>query len=813
MVIAARYIGALIGSTGTAPQTVLQRLTLTDTSGAGSSGFFRVGLAFERGDMPSGSLPSVRLTNGTPVRSAVMETNTWSDGSMRKATLVGEVPGGVDGSAVIEVLAAPGSQGTSGIDPFAYLFANTDFKVRVTNHSGSVSGGLPNRTYILNIALLDTTRREIQADNPLCVRVFAWGAPASEKHLMGLHYVDLWLDAGGQVVGVEWTPVMSQHWWVDDPFENGAAPKEQRIYDAVLVSGQTELEGFAGLQHGYYCRWAGLRTADDAQHARRIWIDKGAQMPTLRLAYDVLSKRRMMRAGYLPPLAEGYSYDSGGFNRFYLPLGETTGAIAHNHRRAISGTGGYNGRGALTNMDSMCLVEQTEDLWRIARVSAQAGLAVHFHIRDHRTAAGGVSAGLIPAPISQLGAQSYSGLADEVVAVTGTGGSLIEDPPDGGLGTFFSWDESHHVSYSYFMAFAEGEAYLADAVLSAFDTPYRRSFFNEFGTNPFRQYYLIQGRRDALSIPDDRYGTAHTTAIQERALGWGQMAANRAYQLLPDADRHRPYLDNMFENLSDWIEDSLAFFPPDHLAKGGWATRLGPGGSPWMNGFEMLAFWDAAVLGDDQGWTGYRAFAEQVTRLLANMWQHPYSTVTQRDMRFHDDQRLQSVDPNESLNLRSANIAGSVVTCSLVAGLAIRDDDIIYFSLRNQQGGSTPLPPEVVTATRYFAVNADPNENTFQLALSLGGAPITISDGPVSLGVFAADFTNVTPIGTGGAFLPAADSFGQITYAAIEHAFGSRSAAVSQEMIDKARAFYAPRADRWQGESYASWNYDGDLIR
>ena len=502
MVIAARYIGGLISSTGTAQISVLQQFTLEDTSGAGSTGFFRLGLAFEKGDLPAGMLPVARLGDGTPVRSAIMETNTWSDGSLRKATMVGEVVGGISGSVDIEVSGEVGTQGTSGIDPFAYISTNTDFKVRVTNHSGSVSGNLPNRNYVLNIHLLTASRREIQADTPVCVRVFAWGHPSSEKHLVCLHYVDLWLNQAGDVVGVEWTPVMSQHWWIDDPFGTGAAPKEERIYDAVLVNGTTELEGFGGLQHGYYCRWAGLRTADDDQHARRLWVDQGTPMPTLKLAYGIISKQRMMRAGYLPPLAEGYSYDSSSFNANYLPLGENTGALVHNHRRAINGTGGYNGRGAISNMDSMALVEQTAALWRIARVSAQAGLATHFHVRDHREVSGDVSLGLIPAPIQQLGAQTYSDLADEIVAVVGTGGQLGQDAPDGGLGAFTSWDEAHHVSYSYFMAFVEGEAYLADAVLSSFDTPYRRSFHNEFGSNPFPQFYLV--RRSANCPVDSR---------------------------------------------------------------------------------------------------------------------------------------------------------------------------------------------------------------------------------------------------------------------------------------------------------------------
>lgn len=813
MVIAARAIAALIGSTGT-QQTVLQQFTLEDTSGSGSTGFFRLGLAFEKGDVPAGFLPVTRLVEGTPVRSAIMDTNTWSDGSLRKATLVGEVAGGISGSVMIEVVPSVGTQGTSGLDAFDYLINNTDFKVQVTNHSGSVSGGLPNRSYLLNIALLNPNRREIQADNPVCVRVFAWGHPPTETHLMGLHYVDLWLDAGGNVVGIEWTPVLSQHWWVRDPFGGAGAPKEARIYDAVLANGSTEFEGFGGLQHGYYCRWAGLRTADDAQHARRLWINKGVAMPTLNLVYGTTSKRRMMRAGYLPPLAEGYSYDSSSFNPNYLPLGEDTGNLVHNHRRAINGTGGYNGRGAISNMDSMALVQQTAQLWRIARVSAQAGLAVFFHVRDHRDVGGDVSAGLIPAPIQQLGAQSYTGLGNEIVVVTGAGTtSLPEDSPDGGLGAFSNWDEAHHVSYSYFMAFVEGEAYLADAVLSAFDTPYRRSFHNQFGSNPYRQFYLIDDRRNALSIPDDRYGAVYTTALQERNLGWGQMAANRAYQLLPDNDRHRPYLDNMFENLSNWINDSLDFFPADHKAKGGWATRLGTVGSPWMNNFGVLAFWDAALLGDDRGWSGFRAFAEQNTKLIANMWKHPYSTVNQRDLRFHDVERLQSVDPDESLNLRPATIAGNVVTCNLVSGLKIRNGDFVYFSLRNDSGVPMTLAPEVQTATRYYVVNADTANDRFQLSLTPGGSPLIISDSTAALGVFAADYVDVSTIGLGGTFNPPADSFGQIAYAAIERAYGAKSIHVPSNLIASARTFYAPRTDQWNGESFVTWNYDGNLIR
>ena len=235
---------------------------------------------------------------------------------------------------------------------------------------------------------------------------------------------------------------------------------------------------------------------------------------------------------------------------------------------------------------------------------------------------------------------------------------------------------------------------------------------------------------------------------------------------------------------------------------------------PWMNNFCVLAFWDATLLGDDRGWSGYRAFAEQATRLIANMWQHPYSTVTNRDLRFHDLERLQSVDPDESLNLRPASISGSVVTCKMVTGLSIRNGDFVYFSLRSDQGTPLTLPPEVQAATKYHVIDANTANNTFRLALTPGGTPLTISDtASAALGVFAADYTDLSPIGINGAFMPPPDSFGQIAYAAIERAYGAKSAHVSNELIDLARNFYAPRVAQWNGESFVTWNYDGNLIR
>jgi hypothetical protein len=583
----------------------LHQFTLQDTSGAGSSGLFRVGLAFEKGDVPSGDILTAEIDGGSAIRVAMLNINTWSDGSLRSCTLIGDAGTFTSSQAkTINVSSASGTQSTSSIAAETYIDSIDDFTLEITNHVGSSSGALGDLTFSLQTAMDTASRVEITDDTDLCVRFKVWEKVSGEEHVICIHYVDLWLDPtdASSVIAVEWTPVLSMHWWVNDPF-GVTQTKEARTYDAEALDGVTSLVSHTGLEHGTYCRAAMLRDDDDAQHAKRLWATKGAAMPTLLLAYSTASKQKMAQAGYLPPLTTSHSPTSPSYTTTYTPFGESSGALVHNHRRAINGTGGYEGRGAITNPDSLALILQTESTWRAARVSAMAGLSVYSHVRDHRTASGGfadgdASGGLIPASMQQLGAQSYTSLAGEIITTTNSGGSMPQDAPTGGVGEFTNWDEAHHVSYAYFMAFVEGEAYLADTCISAAEMPYRRSFYNEAGSNARPVFYTIEARRTAQGISSTSYGAVHALFVQERSIGLCVNAINRAYQIMPDGDRHKPYFENIYQNISDWLEESLSYFPADHLAKGGFYTRLGTVGSPWMNCFAVLSFWDAVPYAD-----------------------------------------------------------------------------------------------------------------------------------------------------------------------------------------------------------------------
>ncbi len=805
MVVAAGYLGALIGARKSSTSGLLHSITLADTSGGGSTGFFRLGLAFTKGDVPSGSRLKVQLPDGTPVRAALLEPSRWSDGSLRHCVLAGEVVGGVIGQVTLQVSAQAGSQPTSGLDPWAYLAANSDLRVEISAHSGSQSGALPDRSYRLNAAAAVTTRRRLQADTAVCLRLFAWGHPSGEKHLMCLHYVDLWLAASGAVAAIEWTPVLSQHWWIDNPFGDGAQPKELRSYAASVRDGAATLASYAGLEHAYYCQWAALRTADDDQHAKRLWLSKGTAMPTLAVTYSLASKQRMMRAGYLPPLDQATSYNVT-YGAAYEPLG------LNNHRAAINGTGGYPGRGLITNMDSVALVNQTPANWRVARVSAQATLSVHHHIKDHRAAGGDISLGLMPLPITRLGAQSYPGLAAETIAVTGTGATLPDVAPVGGSGAFSNWDDAHHTVYAYFMAFIEGERYLADAVLDQYGYFLQAANWDGFGRNPPHVWGLDAPRRDLTGIPytSQFFGAIGLGHRQERSYCWTQLSWDHAYALLPDGDRHLPYLRNLMDNASTWLAQSAGFFPASNLAFGGWWFRNPPALNVWMQSLTSLAFMRHQLL-TENGHAGHGTVIGLINQMLVNLFDHhPYALHEAVHAVTTDDTvALAFLPPNEIFVQHQPDIVNSVLTLSNNKRLLPQNGDQVLFTQLLDQ---VP-PPQVVVGQRYYVVQqaqVNATTATFRIAATPGGAPLTLGDVANCRTLFKmAAYSQFSVIGAGGSPIPADDEFMFMAQAACEYAYGSGRSELPLTKIQSIRAFTSPKTF----SNFANWNFDGDIIR
>ncbi len=223
-----------------------------------------------------------------------------------------------------------------------------------------------------------------------------------------MNYLDLWLDSSGtSVVGWEWVPVLSRHWWVDDPF-GVVQPKESYTYNASVSVNGSAVDSRTSLAHAYYCRWASLYSANDDQHATPHWIAVSQNKPRLSIQYSVRSRKKMARVGgCMPPL----NWSDTGWTltptTTYTPLG------INGHRAQINNTGGYDGRGQVTRMDANAIALQTPSAWRIMRVAAQAGLSMYNATYDHRTIDIEGFMRLIPLKFSVLGAQIYPGLGSE----------------------------------------------------------------------------------------------------------------------------------------------------------------------------------------------------------------------------------------------------------------------------------------------------------------------------------------------------------------------------------------------------------------
>jgi len=621
---------------------------------------------------------------------------------------------------------------------------------------------------------------------------------------------------------------MSQHWWVEDPFSDGSSVKQERSYDALLLNGGAELEGYAGLNHAYYCQWAGLYTGNDDQHARRLWIDKGASMPTLRLAYSLETKRRMMRAGYLPPLDQATSYS--------ISHGENYEALGLNgHRGGINATGGYEGRGVITNMDSIAITEQTAARWRAARVSAQASLSVFHHIKDHRTASGGAfngdaSLGLFPQRITRLGAQTYPGLAAETIAVNGVNSELPEDEPNDAVnapsdtGAFRSWDDAHHTVYGYMMAFVEGERYLADAVLDQLSYSNMQGAFDGFVSNPPAIWSVDSPRRDLLSVPTTpTYGFTHLRHRQERSFGWTQYNWDHAYALLAADDRHMPFLLNLQQTTSDLLEDSIAFFPASQFEAGTYWMRNTPVISAFMNGLSSIMFERSNLL-TERAYPGHRQFVDLLARYLRDTLVHnPYASRFQTQLVCIDDESAtQYIERDE----RWVEVKG-VVDNSGSSGTLFVGNNAFFTGILPADGepcyvsnptGADPLPPELEVETIYFLTNVTitgANDATWQLAETPGGAPITVTTpanptaDPVRHYAKLQTFSSFGFVGQNGAVVPADDDFMTITNAAVEYHYGVSGAEVSTDDIAAIRTFFAPKTY----SVFANWNLNGDLLR
>lgn len=215
-------------------------INLINTSGSTQAANFVTeigGLAFKKGDVPSGSYPKLeRATDATAVPATFWDRTNWSDGSWKRCAYVARVPYSIAGSATDNI-----SVKNNGTAPAASSFttaninasASRDFKVTLT--------GLENLTgtwtSTVNQGITDNTQVIAEASGPTCKswrieQEFRDGS-SDHAHLLCRHYVFALEDNAGGVYGWYYMPNPMQ------PKMNTASPARRAATMQVLDGGTT----------------------------------------------------------------------------------------------------------------------------------------------------------------------------------------------------------------------------------------------------------------------------------------------------------------------------------------------------------------------------------------------------------------------------------------------------------------------------------------------------------------------------------------------------------------------------------------------
>lgn len=827
---AARFVVAPPGS-----ELALGVVTLVNNGTAAIQPRARFGMAWTKGRFPSTHRLVVRVQGGEEVAfAALVDENRWQDGS-RKSTASGGVvihdtaSLAAGASRTYELLARTGVQLTSGFDPWAWLAAHpNDFTVDITARSGSVTGPMGNLTFSLKTAIATTTRREVLNDTLRFVRTKVWQRITGETHLICEFHLDFWLDGAGNVLGIEWCPVLTQHWHIANPFGENQ-PKQRQDYTATVRYGATVLDTRT-VQHAYHCRWASLRTNDDPQHARKHWVNVSGSdpIPTIRAQYPIETLREMMRAGAIPPIRQDVVPSLPGTTAVttYAPLG------SYGFNAYIINVGGSSGRGVVTVNNGALLIHQSgggtrnPDLaWRQARVTAQAALSCYVHVADHRTVNGDVSNKVMPFAMRRIGTgtQTYPGLAPANIcynrAATGDNPApatfLPHDAAHGGTGAFSGYGASHIPEWGL-MAFLEGERYIGEAAFNVLMMNCTYGNFNAFQHNrtPWFAGSTTGDFIGTSAIASEVYGQNPILGDSWRAIAWSMNILRAAVLYTGHNDPHRPFVENIVLNCNNFFSRMYGFWPSSWRQRGTFWLGAGTTGqnSLWqgcfmiMSGYQFHRFMHDFLPVNERGFTGIQEAAHLEATGLARQADHGwYNTATYENL-WSTDAAWTDPHPVDFMPRSfSCTISGNVVTLTdPPLGLPVANGDRAAFP--------TGSPVVGVSSTiRYWVVNA--SGNSFQLSETENGPPITLSlTGSASIFLKMASMLQ-TPMGPEGVREWAAgDSYHMIAQAAAEVAGASGHPDFGPSRIQSLRDFYAPRFAAPSPPNNPPWLLRGDLL-
>lgn len=213
---------------------VLTTLTIDNTGVGTQSAFFLtqfIGHPFKKGDVPAGTFPQFRLTDGTAVPFTYWNKVTWSDGSWKFAGFVLRPPVAIagSGSLTVNVLSGGTSPGTSGRTLAEVAAAAIQvIGVGEKNLSGTWTADLANA--------ISSARETVVIGDGACGKM--WRVLGDFKQSGSAHgqlecyfYVMAMQDRFGALAGIRCLPMVVNCPW----FNYTAAAKHQIIFSSLSL--------------------------------------------------------------------------------------------------------------------------------------------------------------------------------------------------------------------------------------------------------------------------------------------------------------------------------------------------------------------------------------------------------------------------------------------------------------------------------------------------------------------------------------------------------------------------------------------------
>ena len=722
-----------------------------------SAGFARQGVVFKKGDMPAGSSVELRR-KGALVAAQFDQRVTWSDGSLKFAVMhLRDTAFAANESRTYDLVrVSGGSFDNTATTTIADITSRHRFLIGFPNHRQTADGktfeavgsGVSAADFATHMSV--PTRVEMHHAGSICDGWTGWGmagdvaSQAPDAHLKVNWHADIWKNPDGSVYSIEIGAEPAMDWW-------SVPNKTLRTYDALLVdsllSGPASvIGGYKAVTHPYKCRWLTVQNAGGNNRGRRHWV--GGACPTLTY---LPNKAYWIATGLVPPLnlaAKPAAYASfNGDANTYMPCGNQS------HRGQIDSTGGYEGRGIITNSDGIAFLRQTAEDVACARINGHVGLHVFLHYRSSgtRRRPGDARNDIANTPISMIMGLSrgnvpgYDFTADGMpkpVHAYADGRTTPEGrdgyvAPAGGSGVWSTntGDASHAVNYSYFMYLLEGERYHLEAQLDLATNLVHQGIDNVYSNRP-RSPVAKGGFGRATKAPDTVYDAVAGLNGQERAGAWGLNILGSTTGIVPDHHVAARFIKRLNQQQAIYIRDILAYLPADAKASGS-SPFNDEGGLtiPWTSAFNTLGAyhnWAVTETAEMRAWGDFTAnmsigmveshiFKTLAYRANAKQRAAEYDAVGNRYVP-RNQTRIRTAEDSSTYAGQLDSKTGMVTVKPTVK---LQNGDIVYVEELNTNGAPTEVPGDLKVGTPYYLV--DVTGDSARLSLSPGGAPVPIT--------------------------------------------------------------------------------------